>query len=768
MKDEKGRNQVEDVPIEVLMNGFRVSSYFQNLPQQQWFMARFELASWLSVRGEASLAKAVCNATTPEGLAPHLAYADKLTSEGVEAATIFRQSRLFVRRGAIDEAPTVGPSLAELREKLKSIHEEMSVRNPPGSKTEGAYLADEIGIFLSGAPEGATYRSQLEAYILGGQGYLAGAAGSDLIGEELKALLGRIEDVSDVAEYGARLFLDAVRAQYISSFVKIHDHHAWLVDACMKGALSVWDLDVSGGKVPEFLGTVTRHWARAHATSYSKEMEDYSSLIGSGLGRFLMSRMKVGITAGLPRSPMLKTLHLWDVEMFVYGRGWMRGIVDGREGEGEWVTYLRNNCKTIGGCAIRKRDVGYMAEAVLRLPEMLDWITARERRLEEQESGDELRTIRSNRASIIYYALTSGKLLDYVKEALEAVPKLLLAVDEEVRRLNDEGEIELANAEGELEVANAREKLEVANAISANAKSIIYRCLGYGGLLRYLNEVFLDVPEMLITLNEGIKEFEEKGNLDAAKLIRSNRGSIISDALAHGGRLKAARAALKAVPEMFLAIVEGIKQFEDEGKFDAATSVRLNSGSIIYQAFYQGGLLDYVREALKAVPKMLGAMDAEVKRFEDEEEHDAAEAISANRPSIMSRALNEGGLTNYVNQALKAVPDMFRLIDEEVQRLEAKGRFDVAEPIRANRKSIINKALNQGTLMGYVEEALNAVPEIVRTIDREVTKFETEGKLNLANAIRSVRKTIISRALDNGGLVDEVRVRLAERINKEK
>jgi hypothetical protein len=722
------------------MTKFRVSTYFQGLPLPQRLMARFELASWLSGRGETTLAKAVCNAATPEGLDPHLKKADSLLKDS-QPKDIFRSSRLFTADGKlIETSPSKGPDINSMSEQLSAIAEQIRSRLPANEKIQGTKLVERMDKALANKETDDDYRALIEGLILEGQGYLVGASGGELDTEIPKEIIVSPTIQDDPWIYSAQLFIDAMRSGHIEARGRQKTDQRWLANAFISGALDVWDLGITKNKVPAFVEKAARYWARAQGMPYSALVENYTRRLGAGFGRFMLQQIRLGLVSGLFRSKLMSSLHLINADVFIYGCGWLAGHFDAVQRDSDHGTVIALNLLSITNCALKKRDAGYMAVAALAIPEILKLIEDAAKCYEGKGQQSAADTIRNNQGNIIHRALANGQLINYAKEALDAVPGMLKEIEDAAKRFESKGD------------------QAAADSIRANQGTITCRALNRGTLINHAKNALDAVPKILKKIDDTVKHFESKGQQVAADSILTNQESIINHALSRSSEpMNYVKDALDAVPGIIKEIDDTAKHFESEGHQIAADSILANQGTIIYHALHHGRLMSYVKNALEAVPTMLKEIDDAADQVESKGQQEVADSIRANQGIIIYRALNQGSLMNYVRCVLDAVPAMLKEIDDAAARLAIEGQKETAESIRVNKGSIMTSAIHRGRLMNYVKDALDAVPVMLKEIEDAVKHFESEGQQAAADVIQANQGTIIYRALNQGSLMNYVK-----------
>jgi hypothetical protein len=156
-----------------------------------------------------------------------------------------------------------------------------------------------------------------------------------------------------------------------------------------------------------------------------------------------------------------------------------------------------------------------------------------------------------------------------------------------------------------------------------------------------------------------------------------------------------------------------------------------NRASIIHRAFHSGRP-DFPAEAIGALPSLVNDLNREAARWETSDP-DVAEALRSNRDTIINRAFHSGDL-NYPERAVRAIPAMLQSLDG----------------LTANRASIVSRALNRGDF-DYPEAAVQRIPELFETLDREIARLDPNVS-KTARILEANRATIVMRALANGNL----------------
>lgn len=244
--------------------------------------------------------------------------------------------------------------------------------------------------------------------------------------------------------------------------------------------------------------------------------------------------------------------------------------------------------------------------------------------------------------------------------------------------------------------------------IARNHASIVHRAF-HGGNLRYPEEVVEALPSLLQSLDLEIARWASR-DPDAAGALRTNRDTILSRAL-HSGDLNYPHRATKAIPEMLKTLDDQGTHWE-AGNMDAANALRANRASIVSRALNQGNF-DYPGRAASRVPAIFQIVDREIARL-DPFVSKTARLLEANRATIVMRALANGDF-NYAEEAIKELPRLRQALEREISRL-AVSDPEAAQLLRANRASVIARSLNSGD-WDYPKKVAKELPSLIKTLD---------------------------------------------------
>jgi hypothetical protein len=676
------------------MNKFKVSKHFQNLPSWQQTGAQIQLTHWLKKEGHLELAGNVCAASSNEALTPHLSEVDKVLPTEVTREQIFPKvfaDPLTIRH---ELTATIGKSVRKYpkgsTEGEFSIEDKISILSAlrdqieeVGKKTK---FTKEIEIFLQSDRKAQDYEDRLDALVIEAGGYLTGLNGTELDETIVDVSKKEAEKVVDAKIYGALAFLDLVERQDIQATGSLKPFEREAAKNFLLGAGKVWDI------MPRFTNKLSRYWGKAVSGHMGDASDDLSESIGQIVSQITEPRLKLSIAARLPKSLMVKLLHLYEVEKFIYARGWLKGHAEYKTnlGSGKWVSSLRNNVSTILARAINMRNPGYVVEAASELPIMIDFLVAKAKELDEESA----KAFLSNRNTMITHALEYGELKTYLQAVFEAIPKILDTIAASVKELDE----------------------ELADILLSNKRSITYFAIRSGKLEKYIPSVSKLLPQ----IREAIETYAEKLDEELTEILLPNRGSIISHAIQSGKLDKYPLMVIKALPKISEAIEAKSEELDEE----LAEVLMSNKGSIISCAISSGRLERYPQMVVEALPEMDDAIKVKAKELNDE----LAEILLSNKRSITRHALASGKLKKYPPAVFEALPKIVDTIAVRAEELDD----NLAEILISNKATIIHRAISSGRLEKYVEAVLEALPILTQNMNgKGLNRFFASGRLEI-------------------------------------
>jgi hypothetical protein len=678
-------------------------------------------------------------------LSPHLAEVDKVLPTEVTREQIF---------------PKVFADPLTIRHELTAMIGQ-SVRRYPKGSTEGEFSVEdrisilselknhieevgkktkftkEVGRFLTSDRESQDFEDRLDALVIEAGGYLTGLKGTNLDETIVDVSKQDAERVVDKNIYGALAFLNLVGMQDVKAYGSLKPFERETAKNFLLGAGKVWN------STPKFVHKLSRYWGKT-ASGYTVETsDDLSKSIGQIVSQITEPRLKLGIAARLPKSLMVKLLHLYEVEKFIYARGWLKGYIEYSEdqGSGEWASYLRSNVSTIIIRGMHMRNPGYVIKAVKALPKILDAIQAKAEELDD----DLARILLSNKGSIISQALGRGTLEKHIILTSDKLSKIVDSVTTGAEELGDKlADIVLSRKATIITSAinkgwetyptaifealpkiidgieTAAEKLddELAEILLSNKGSIIHRAITSGKLEKYPPQVFKALPRIADTISAHTEEAKGTDE-ELARILMLNKGSIIHRAIASGKLERYPFEVFEALPRIADAIAAQAKEMDEK----LAGILLSNRGTIINQAINSGKLKKYHLEVFDALPKIVDGIEAMAKELDD----DLADVLLSNRGSIINSAIHSGRLENYLPILFEALPKIVHIIATKAEEMDE----ELAEILLANRGSIIYYALTSRKLEAYVEAVCAALPQIAQCMDRgSLHRALHDGKLD--------------------------------------
>lgn len=690
--------------------------------------ARLRLASWLETVGQANLASAVSVAETPDALQSYLGKVDDLFTSGLskrdyfthESSGLSVNSHPVARHAATSTITSFDDKLSTLSALYDQIH----------ACREELAFNEEIKAFIAGDRSADDYEARLDAYILEGQGFLSGLKGDVLDVDNLDTLTTRARGVADANEHGARWFIGLIRSGTIGRIGCLNAEAKRIADVFLSGAPLIWN------DIPKYMVTLSKYWARTNAYRLSADIDALSESMGRDVAGLTYRGLRLAFASRLPKSIMLKYLHLMDPEAFIYARGWLKGYVEHHISISaeDWVDILGSNIGSVVYESMNLKDALYMSRAAESCPGMVSSIdrgVARQREIGNKAVAD---VISGNRRTIVYQALISGKLGDFVEAAFESVPVMLMEMENEIRRLRGDGQEDIADI------------------LEKNRGSIISRAINSGKLEAYPRAVFGALPNIVQAVKDGITRLREQGSNAIAEAVDQYRGSIISCAVGSGRLDKYPGDVIRALPVMLQSFKSEIDKLRNAGRSDLADIIESNRGGAMNRAIQSGMLNGYLKAAFKAVPRMLKEINKEVVRLRRSKKYSLATAMERNQGTIICHAINSGMLETYSNAAIEDASTMLASIGGRILSLRQSGNDLFADIIESNQSSIMSRAFNNGGLDRYVRDAMEAVPTLDRAIDDEISNLRDSGSTELANIMKENRRNIISCALGGGML----------------
>jgi 23S rRNA maturation-related 3'-5' exoribonuclease YhaM len=739
------------------MSDFKVSKHFKALPGWKFTGAQIQLAHWLKKKGHLELAGHVCAAASNAALTPHLAEVDKVLPTEVTREHIFPKvftDPLTIRQeltAMIGESVRHHPREDELNieDKVSILTELKDQIEEVGGKTK---FSREIERFMKSDQSAEDYEDRLDALIIEAGGYLTGLKGGVLDETIIDVTRENAEHVVDKNIFGALAFLDLVGQQVIDARGILRMSERKAANTFLLGAGKVWD------KTPRFMEILSSYWGKVTYEVSEGAPKKLSKDMGQVVSQIIEPRLQLGIAARLPKSKMISSLHLLEVEKLIYARGWLKGLIEYNEAHraGKWVSSLRKNVSTILVKAVISKNPGYVVQAAAALPMMLDAIADKASEVDEELAE----VLLSNQGTIINHALVSGKLDKYPRLVFQALPKMLDAITTSANELDDEiAEVLLSNKRtiinhaldsGKLEkylqalfkalpkivdaIAAEASELdeELAEVLLSNRRTIISHAITSGKLDKYPQAVFDALPKIVDAIAHNAAEFDE----ELAEVLLSNQRTIIQYALSSGKLTKYPPLVFRILPKIVDAIAVKASELDEK-----LTKVLLsNRGSIINRAISSGRLESYIQAVFQALPKMVDAIADKA----DELDKEVAEVLLSNQGTIISHALHSGKLERYPQNVFEALPKIRDAITTKTKELDE----ELAEVLRSNKATIIYQAINSGKLEKYAQAVFEALPKMVDTIAAKANEMDDE----LAEVLLSNKTTIINRALKSGKL----------------
>jgi len=180
-----------------------------------------------------------------------------------------------------------------------------------------------------------------------------------------------------------------------------------------------------------FLSALSKLWAR-----WAREDDDFEC--ARQVGEILKAEYDEGIAGELSAYLLDDRLHLRPVRDYLRMRGWLQGTIEHLRQRPDWESretaqLLQSNFSSVVLRALHNADVGYAASVVEKLPLMRSQLDQATAHLAANEP-EAAHFLRKNRLTILTRALHSGY-LDYPSEAARDLPKTLRDINERIGAL---------------------------------------------------------------------------------------------------------------------------------------------------------------------------------------------------------------------------------------------------------------------------------------------------------------------------------------------
>lgn len=183
-----------------------------------------------------------------------------------------------------------------------------------------------------------------------------------------------------------------------------------------------------------FLSALSRLWVRWGSDQDAEQM-------GRRIGIVLKQEYEEGIAGELSPYILDDRLHLRNVRDYLRMRGWLQGTIEHLRRKSDWesrskATILEGNFSSVILRALHNANPNYASEVVAKLPSMMDQLDRAISNLAAAEP-EASHFLRRNRSTVLTRALHSGY-LDYPEQAVEGLPKTLKQLNDRIGRLETE------------------------------------------------------------------------------------------------------------------------------------------------------------------------------------------------------------------------------------------------------------------------------------------------------------------------------------------
>lgn len=230
----------------------------------------------------------------------------------------------------------------------------------------------------------------------------------------------------------AEVFLHAVRTGAIALRGRMKRDQQASADLFLKGLSETFP---KADKKP-FTTSLSRLWVRWEGHNEGLAIE-----IGRVIGTILKQEYDEGVAGDLSAYILDERLHLRNTSDYLRMRGWLKGMIQHLRDKPDWESrsraeILKGNFSSIILRCLHNANVNYAAEVVEKLPLMtsqLDQAISNLAAVEPEASH----FLRKNRSTVLTRALHSGY-LDYPEQAAADLPKTLKQLHERIGRMENE------------------------------------------------------------------------------------------------------------------------------------------------------------------------------------------------------------------------------------------------------------------------------------------------------------------------------------------
>lgn len=172
-----------------------------------------------------------------------------------------------------------------------------------------------------------------------------------------------------------------------------------------------------------FAGALSRLWVR-----WKSHQSENARDVGGQIGVILKAEYEEGVAGELSANILSDRLHLRNTRDYLRMRGWLQGRIEHLRRKSDWesrecASLLEGNFSSIVLRALHNANVDYAASAVAKLPSMMAQLDRAIANLAATEP-EASHFLRKNRATVLTRALHSGY-FDYPQEAANDLPRTL-------------------------------------------------------------------------------------------------------------------------------------------------------------------------------------------------------------------------------------------------------------------------------------------------------------------------------------------------------
>jgi hypothetical protein len=568
-------------------------------------------------------------------LADDFLIVDRVTS-GLNPVPVFRQLGVAIRHGAQvytaqvlgDEAELISKAV-RLDSKLKELASRYEHPLKIIQKIQEATKAD-------------TEMVARQAAVLEGTGYLLGIEEEDI---ELGIRQMDVEDyLPEFQEISAAVLLDLIRYGGVHGRGGRAPWQRHNADLFMQGAREC-DAAFAENK---FITSAAAAWGGGLKKSGASNVVASRSInMGREVVRELRRDALLKDAAGVPNSVYKINGHKNHLPTVLLYKGYYQGRVADlrRRGKLEEAAILEKNQGSVFSRATNRCNLDYTLEVIAAFEGedgLVQQMAFAIKKLKAEGMTEAVEILESNKASVFYCGLASGK-LGYIAEvvaAFEGEDGLVQQMADAIAKLKADG------------------KKDAAEVLESNQRTVFSRALA-SGKLGYIAEVlaaFEGEDGLVQQMADAIVKLKADGKKDEAEVLESNQRTVFSRALVLTRLDYTAEvvAAFEGEDGLVQQMADAIVKLKADGKKDEAEVLENIQGTVFSMVF---SLIDlgFIKKVYDYLNEFDELMEGAKSKLSEAKYVSGLAYINENKLEIMKMGIKQGSLSGYVTKLVAQI-----------------------------------------------------------------------------------------------------------------